>query len=130
MGKNKKRSSLKSYYKRILSVMFLNSQLFQNNELSNSNDRKNVCFSTKTDIFFNCSTLTARHFGTSESSEALCTSFKALISDKVDLATHGHGSTVTFYQALLKKAILHLKTLMVWKFFCLSLSVVPLCNHI
>ena len=29
-----------------------------------------------TDIFFNCSTLTAGHFGTSGSSETLCTSFE------------------------------------------------------
>ena len=32
--------------------------------------------STKTDVFFDCSTLTAGHFGTSGSSETLCTSFE------------------------------------------------------
>ena len=37
---------------------------------------KNVRFSTKSDVFFDCSTLTAGIFGTSGSSETYCTSFE------------------------------------------------------
>ena len=61
--------------------------------------------------FFVFSTLTARIFRTTGSSETLCTSshFKGLISGKVELEAQGRDITFTFCHALLKKAILHYK---------------------
>ena len=56
--------------------MSLNFHWFQNGQPSNLEERKKVRFSIKTDVFFNRSTLTAGHFGTSGSSETLCTSFE------------------------------------------------------
>ena len=56
--------------------MSLNSLWFQKYQPSKLNDRKNVRFSTKTDIFFDRSILMARIFGTSGSSETYCTSFE------------------------------------------------------
>ena len=50
--------------------MSLNSHWFQNGQPLNLEERKNVRFGTKTDVFFfNRSTLTAGIFGTSGSSE-------------------------------------------------------------
>ena len=58
------------------------------------------------DVFFDRSTLTAGNFGTSGSSETLCTSF-----ERPNLCVIAQGRDTTFIMghALLKKAILHLK---------------------
>ena len=50
-------------------ITSLNSHWFQNDYPSKWKDQKNVCFSSKMDVFFDRLTLTARHFGTSGSSE-------------------------------------------------------------
>ena len=49
--------------------MFLNSLWFQNGQPSKLEEQKNIRFTTKTDVFFDHSTLTAGIFGTSGSSE-------------------------------------------------------------
>ena len=67
-------------------------------------------FSTRTDVFFDRSTLTAGHFGTSGSSETLCTSFERS-NQCVIGATKLKAQLIAFIMghALLKKAILLLK---------------------
>ena len=55
--------------------MSLNSHWFQNGKRSKLNDQKDFRRSTKMKGFFDLSTLTACHFGTSWSSETYCTSF-------------------------------------------------------
>ena len=49
--------------------MSLNSHWLQNGQPSKLEERKKVCFTTKTDVFFDHSTLTAVDFGTSGISE-------------------------------------------------------------
>ena len=73
------------------------------------------------DIFV-FSTLTARIFGTTVSSEMLCTSFERSnqCSGNLELEAQGRESTFTFQHTPLKKTILHLKTAIVRIFFCLS----------
>ena len=53
----------------------LNSHWMKKYQPSKLNVRKKLSFSTKTEIFFERSTLTAGIFSTSESSETYCTSF-------------------------------------------------------
>ena len=57
--------------------MSLNSHWIQKYQPSNLKvQKKNVRFSTKTDVFFDRPNLTAGHFGTKWSSDTLCTSFE------------------------------------------------------
>ena len=56
--------------------MSLNFHWFQNDQPSKLNDKKMSVLVLKRKFFFDRSTLTAGHFGTSGSSETLCTSFE------------------------------------------------------
>ena len=49
-------------------IMSMNSNWFQNGQPSKLEERKNVRFTSKTDVFFDLQTLTAGHFETSWSS--------------------------------------------------------------
>ena len=77
--------------------MYLKSHYFQKYQPPKLNNRKNHSFSTKTDVFFDHSTLTAGIFGTTGSSETSCTA-----SDKVDAEAQGRDSTFTICYPLLK----------------------------
>ena len=56
--------------------MSVKSKRFQKYQPSKLNNKKNVCFSSETDVFFDRSTLTAGIFENTGSSETLCTSFE------------------------------------------------------
>ena len=66
--------------------MSLNSQWFQKYKPSKLNNRKKRPFSTKTEVFFDCSNLMAH--------------FKGLIYAKVELEAQGHDRTFTICHAL------------------------------
>ena len=68
--------------------------------------------------YFRFSTLTARIFGTVQ--RRYVPHLKGIIRGNLELAAQGRDSTFTFHHPLLKKAILHLKTVIVRKLFCLS----------
>ena len=87
--------------------MSLNFLWIQKYKPSKLNVRKKVHISSKTDVFFEHSSLTAHIFGSSESSETYCTSFErsnqASIGIKRDL---GCDSTFTFHYTHFNKAVL------------------------